>query len=319
MELKNAKATGRNFPSGKKAGLAQDLVRDKKSKAQKNKAIFLSIISFVLFAVILGFVVLDDEVMIKPGNSDPSAVSGSVSTETYMSELKIPNANSPITRIPDTITSVNETAEINNSFSKEPSGILTSSSESAPKILQELLTVKPSDEIISSKTKPHQQLTKTRSIAQSQTMRKIQVAKKPKIPIQKQLSFEEMENILNEMHASDVATVMEKFTLAYNGANLDSIAHTLHENVKTGNNLSKVLLMAEYEKLFSITDKREFSLSKVHWDRLDDKAIGKGRFEVSVMEKGRSQEKTINGHITFHLTKNHPNVSITEIYYSYDD
>jgi len=124
---------------------------------------------------------------------------------------------------------------------------------------------------------------------------------------------------LNVILDSDVDSVIDTYTSAYKDANLDKMANVLNKNIKTGNLSSKTLLIAEYAKLFNITEKRNINFSNIVWDKKNELAVGKGRFAVSIIEKGRFSEKNFNGEFTLHLAKDDSEVSITEIYYVYDN
>ncbi len=124
---------------------------------------------------------------------------------------------------------------------------------------------------------------------------------------------------LNVILDSDVDSLIDKYTSAYKDANLDKISDVLNKNIKTDNLSSKTLLIAEYAKLFNITEKRNINFSNIVWDKKNERAVGKGRFSVSIIEKGRFSEKNFNGAFTLHMEKNDSEVSITEIYYVYDN
>ncbi len=126
-------------------------------------------------------------------------------------------------------------------------------------------------------------------------------------------------NRINEMLGSDIETVLQKYTSAYRDANLENIADVLNDNIKTEDLSSKKSLISEYKKLFNITEKRSIDFADVTWNKTNESAIGKGRFAVSIIEKGRLKEKTYNGEVTLHLIKDYPNISITELYYAYDN
>ncbi len=302
------------------SNIAQYVNSKKKSLAKnrftkKNKTIFIFITSFVFIGIMLTLDA-DIETAVKPEFSNLD----SVSTEYFSTEPNLVIAKS---------------ADMENDISKIFQTELTDKplpvfDDSATYALPLALPVNQANnkvqhafesQAINSKStqainsKIIQNIPNTLASAKKSSHKTVEL----KSPPQKPISFAAMEKILNKIHPSDIASTVTKFTSAYKAANLDNIAGILNEKIKTEYSSSKTLILQEYNKLFNITDKRDISFSNISWDRKNDTAIGTGRFEISLMEKGRFKEKTMMGDITLHMTKNYPDVSITEIYYTYDN
>lgn len=274
-----------------------------KKGTTKKKVIFISIISFMFIGIMLALNA-DIETTVKPAFSDrDSAPAEHLSIESNLAITKI--FHTELTDEPSPVFNDRAIHALalpqsrTNSEIQRESENQTTNPKSAQAINSKIIDNIPTA-LASAKNSSHK-------------------AVKPKPPLQKQISFEAMEKMLNKIHLGDIESAVNKFTSAYKGADLDDIADVLNEKIKTQHRSSKALIMQEYEKLFNITDKRDISFSNINWDRQNNKAIGKGRFAISLLEKGRFKEKMMIGDITLHMTKNYPDVSITEIYYAYDN
>jgi len=121
----------------------------------------------------------------------------------------------------------------------------------------------------------------------------------------------------NEFEPDNLHEVINKFTGAYKGGDMNSLYSVLSKDIKTDDSNNRDSLTAQYEKLFNITDDRELKLMNVSWKTDTEKAAGEGRFEATILEKGRTKPQTYAGTFTMSIEKRNTQLAITDMRYEY--
>jgi len=146
------------------------------------------------------------------------------------------------------------------------------------------------------------------------------VQKKPKVPVKKTIAATGVEKeVLPKLIAhKELNNIINDFMAAYKKGDIDELALVLSENIKTNDTSDRQALTDSYQKLFSITQRRQLQLTDMLWDKAENKAVGKGRFEATILEQGRAEPRVFRGSIAMNVEKRDVALAITEMYYQYE-
>ncbi len=132
-----------------------------------------------------------------------------------------------------------------------------------------------------------------------------------------QSASSKQEKKVNDFEPVNLYKVINKFTGAYKGGDMNSLSSVLSKDIKTDDSNNRDSLTAQYEKLFNITDDRELKLMNVSWKTDTEKAAGEGRFEATILEKGRTKPQTYAGTFTMSIEIRNTQLAITDMRYAY--
>ena len=121
----------------------------------------------------------------------------------------------------------------------------------------------------------------------------------------------------NVFHTDNLQMIVSQFTGAYKGGDLTRLSSILSDDIKTNDSDDKATLTAQYKKLFSITDDRELKFTNVSWQTHIGSAAGEGKFEATILEKGRVKPQIFAGTFTMNIEQRNAQLAITDMRYEY--
>jgi len=109
-----------------------------------------------------------------------------------------------------------------------------------------------------------------------------------------------------------------EFSLAYEEGDIDSFMAFFTENASTNDARDKAGVRVDYEKLFSSTDMRVIDLDKLKWKIKKQKAIGKGKFDVTVLASGGDKMKKFAGALKLEIVSEGNALKLKGMFHAYD-
>lgn len=109
---------------------------------------------------------------------------------------------------------------------------------------------------------------------------------------------------------------ISEFVSQYERGELVPFMNLFAEGARTNNQVSKVGIRDDYEKLFESTVSRLMRVRDVRWSYDANSAIGEGDYSLTVLKKGESRPRSYEGSLTFQLVKNLDRLQIKGLYHS---
>jgi hypothetical protein len=109
---------------------------------------------------------------------------------------------------------------------------------------------------------------------------------------------------------------ISEFVSQYERGELAPFMNLFAEGARTNNQVSKVGIRDDYEKLFESTVSRLMRVRDVRWSYDANSAIGEGDYSLTVLKKGESRPRSYEGSLTFQLVKNLDRLQIKGLYHS---
>jgi type II secretory pathway predicted ATPase ExeA len=116
---------------------------------------------------------------------------------------------------------------------------------------------------------------------------------------------------------ADLTTLLFRLASAYENGNLQQLVTTFAPDIKSSDGSNRLQMLKEYQRLFTITDKRELTIRDVEWSAKDRQMFGEGDFEVLIREKGATKYTTYQGKISFAVARESDMVVIKKLDYDY--
>lgn len=107
-----------------------------------------------------------------------------------------------------------------------------------------------------------------------------------------------------------------EFVSLYERGELMPFMTLFAEGARTNNQVSKVGIRDDYEKLFESTVSRLMRVRDVRWSYDANSAIGEGDYSLTVLKKGESRPRSYEGSLTFQLIKTQDRLQIKGLYHS---
>jgi hypothetical protein len=112
---------------------------------------------------------------------------------------------------------------------------------------------------------------------------------------------------------------MTEYVNAYNQGKLLVLSNMFHKDIRSNEQKGQVAVLASYQKLFDITMERQLHIDHMDWDIQSATAIGRGRFEVRVRQRGNTLATVHSGQMQLNILASESRLLITEILYNYDN
>jgi len=113
----------------------------------------------------------------------------------------------------------------------------------------------------------------------------------------------------------ELTAILDKFVTTYAAGDLDQFMTLFAKEARTNERTSRDEIRQDYAALFRTTDKRRMTFQEVIWDLKNDKAQGRGNFEVKVQRKGESRFRTYTGSLAIQVERRGPEFRITRLYH----
>lgn len=117
--------------------------------------------------------------------------------------------------------------------------------------------------------------------------------------------------------SADLTTLLSRLSNAYENGNLQQLVSTFALDIESSDGSNRREMLKEYQRLFTITDKRQLTIQDVKWSTKDKQVLGKGNFEVSIREKGATKPTRYQGKISFAVARELDTVVIKKLDYDY--
>jgi hypothetical protein len=128
-------------------------------------------------------------------------------------------------------------------------------------------------------------------------------------------------NVKQSILISDIEIdkLLSKLTSTYEMGNLDGFIENFTENARSNDSKGRKEIKSDYEKLFNVTDYRKMVFEDLNWKETGKFRNGKGKFLISIREKGASRLVKIAGSIDMSVGRFDNTIAISELNYQYND
>ena len=113
----------------------------------------------------------------------------------------------------------------------------------------------------------------------------------------------------------ELNAILDKFVTTYAAGDLDRFITLFAKEARTNVRTSRAQIRQDYAALFRTTDKRRMTFRKLIWDLKNDKAQGRGNFEVKVQRKGESRFRIYTGSLAIQVERRGAEFRITRLYH----
>ncbi len=109
------------------------------------------------------------------------------------------------------------------------------------------------------------------------------------------------------------------FMRTYEIGDLDSFIRLFSKHAHTNDRSDREGIEEDYRELFDVTEKRQFIISQLRWERGLNTARGEGDFRVNIQLKSNHKLSSYVGRVVLHVKKGTRRVLITRLVHEYDD
>ncbi len=124
------------------------------------------------------------------------------------------------------------------------------------------------------------------------------------------------EPAMNAIGEAELVQLVEQFLGDYERGDLNKIMTLFYAKARTDTQTTLEGIRAEYEKIFTTTDKRNMVFSALDWKRDDAFARGRGTFQATVLPAGAEAPVLTTGHVTLQVTRGDAGLQISRLYFS---
>lgn len=124
-------------------------------------------------------------------------------------------------------------------------------------------------------------------------------------------------SINNNISDRELRNFVTDFSLGYEAGDLDQFMRLFSKDAQTQDRKTLQGIRKDYQELFQGTEKRQFIIDNLKWDRQDDnRATGEGDFRVVVQAPGDPNLTTILGKVTFKVKKGSNGIRIWRLFHT---
>lgn len=121
---------------------------------------------------------------------------------------------------------------------------------------------------------------------------------------------------MNAIGEAELVRLVEQFLGDYERGDLNRLMTLFYAKARTDTQTTLEGIRAEYEKIFTTTDKRNMVFSALDWKRDDAFARGRGTFQATVLPAGAEAPVLTTGHVTLQVTRGDAGLQISRLYFS---
>lgn len=115
----------------------------------------------------------------------------------------------------------------------------------------------------------------------------------------------------------DLAKLVEQLATTYREGDADAFVGLFAENARTNDQPDRLGIAADYQELFRATERRSLQVDDVQWKRMEDGAVGEGRFVVRIKPKWKKREEVVSGKLTLEVKQQDRQLAITGLFHDY--
>ncbi|MDH5693852.1 MAG: XrtA-associated ATPase [Gammaproteobacteria bacterium] len=124
--------------------------------------------------------------------------------------------------------------------------------------------------------------------------------------------------VLPAISRHDIDGLVNRLLFVYEGGDLEQLMGLFSESAVSNDSAKKGDIRRDYASLFRTTDMRVLELPNLSWDIRDRKAVGVGKFTVTVLKKGGLETRSFRGTMEIGLQKEGSQLLINRFMYRYD-
>lgn len=115
----------------------------------------------------------------------------------------------------------------------------------------------------------------------------------------------------------DLDRLVERLAATYREGDTDGFVSLFAETARTNDQPDRLGIAADYAALFDATERRSLQLADVQWKRMEDGAVGEGRFVVRLKPKWKKREEVVSGTLTLEVKRQDKDLTITGLFHDY--
>ncbi|HHM04125.1 MAG TPA: hypothetical protein ENJ19_00075 [Gammaproteobacteria bacterium] len=116
---------------------------------------------------------------------------------------------------------------------------------------------------------------------------------------------------------TELLSLITRLTVAYEDGDSKTLENLFAARAQTNSEAGRRAIVKSYRRLFNVTEQRKMALYDISWWREGTMALGQGRFEVRVTEKGETASSLYSGDVIVRVEKLNGAPQITQLYHHY--